>query len=123
MLLRRLFHVIGWTFAPPTWEAMLEAVASALSVYRKRPQLWRQVHLRGMVRDCGWDRAARQWQEVLLTAAADRARAWALQPWVLPPSQLLVAQGGCRVDMLRFTYYRMLSSGQKLSGACLARMG
>ncbi|GIL46717.1 hypothetical protein Vafri_3634, partial [Volvox africanus] len=52
----------GWTFAPASCEALLDAVTAALVVYEKHPDKWRRIQVAGMRRNFSWDRAARQWE-------------------------------------------------------------
>lgn len=61
----------GWTFAPAAIEPMVAAVSSAVSLYREEPEKWRALQLRGMARDCSWERAAQQYEQVLTEAMAD----------------------------------------------------
>ncbi|GLI58561.1 hypothetical protein VaNZ11_000308, partial [Volvox africanus] len=55
----------GWTFAPASCEALLDAVTAALVVYENHPDKWRRIQLAGMRRDFSWNRAARQWEAVM----------------------------------------------------------
>ncbi|KXZ41848.1 hypothetical protein GPECTOR_263g678 [Gonium pectorale] len=58
----------GWTFAPATEEALLEAVGAALTVYEHHPDKWRAIQVAGMRRDFSWGRAAAQWEAVMEAA-------------------------------------------------------
>ncbi|KAG2439232.1 hypothetical protein HXX76_004594 [Chlamydomonas incerta] len=55
----------GWTFAPASEEALLDAVSAALAIYERHPDKWRRIQLAGMRRDFSWGRAARQWESVI----------------------------------------------------------
>ena len=60
----------GWTFAPASEEALLDAVSAALQIYERHPDKWRRIQLAGMRRDFSWGRAARQWESVIETVVA-----------------------------------------------------
>lgn len=61
----------GWTFAPAAIEPMVAAVSSAVNLYREEPDKWQALQLRGMARDCSWERAAQQYELVLSEAMVD----------------------------------------------------
>ncbi|KAI8473990.1 MAG: hypothetical protein J3K34DRAFT_156151 [Monoraphidium minutum] len=65
----------GWTFSPPTAEALAAAVGAAARCYRSERGRWAGVVARGMAGDYGWDRAAAKYEKVLLAAKAARAGA------------------------------------------------
>ncbi len=60
----------GWTFSPALVEALVDAVSSAVQVYREQPARWHAMQLRGMRSDVGWSRAAAQYERVLADAHA-----------------------------------------------------
>jgi starch synthase len=56
----------GWTFAPASAEALGDAVASAVGVYRGEPAKWAAIRGRGMAADWGWGGASEKYERVLL---------------------------------------------------------
>jgi glycogen synthase len=50
---------------------MVSAVGSAVTVFKEQPGKWRALQLRGMAKDCSWQRAAQQYELVLSEAMAD----------------------------------------------------
>lgn len=63
----------GWTFSPNTRDACVDAISSALRVYREQPDVWRAIQLRGMQRDAGWSRAAAQYEKVIASSRTQDA--------------------------------------------------
>ena len=61
----------GWTFAPAAIEPMVAAVSSAVTLYREEPDKWQALQQRCMTKDCSWQRAAQQYEQVLTEAMAD----------------------------------------------------
>jgi starch synthase len=61
----------GWTFAPPTVDAMLATVGSAVRLFCDDPERWRALQLRCMTADTSWEAAAEQYEVVLSEAMAD----------------------------------------------------
>ncbi len=55
----------GWTFAPASEAALLDAVSAALHIYERHPDKWRRIQQAGMRRDFSWSRAAQQWECVI----------------------------------------------------------
>jgi glycogen synthase len=44
---------------------MMDAVSTAIRLYREDKERWEALQLRGMRSDFGWDQAARQYENVL----------------------------------------------------------
>lgn len=59
----------GFVFEPYTTSALEEAIGRCLECYRKRPGAWRKLIANGMIQDHGWDRAARQYENVMRRVA------------------------------------------------------
>ncbi|XP_019054427.1 PREDICTED: soluble starch synthase 1, chloroplastic/amyloplastic isoform X2 [Nelumbo nucifera] len=54
----------GWTFSPLSKENMLAALRVAIRTYREHKSSWEGLMKRGMERDCTWDNAAVQYEQV-----------------------------------------------------------
>src|SRR5262249_11595729 len=54
----------GFSFAAYLPDAFQEAVGRALTLYRTRPDQWRQVMVNGMRRDWSWDRNAAEYERL-----------------------------------------------------------
>ena len=61
----------GFMFGPATSRALGQAIVQALQAYRK-PQLWRQLALRGMAQNFSWEAAARQYLALYEAAIQSR---------------------------------------------------
>ncbi|XP_024995242.1 soluble starch synthase 1, chloroplastic/amyloplastic isoform X1 [Cynara cardunculus var. scolymus] len=61
----------GWAFAPLTKECMLDALRVAIRTYREHKTSWEGLMRRGMERDCSWDNAAVQYEQVFEWAFMD----------------------------------------------------
>ena len=55
----------GWTFAPPSNEALQAAMQTAVMTYREHPDAWKEIMRRGMRMDHGWREAARQYEQIV----------------------------------------------------------
>lgn len=55
-------YATGFRFGPYTGHALLGAVERALHVYRRRPEVWRQLVQNGMRQDWSWDRSAGEYE-------------------------------------------------------------
>ena len=61
----------GWLFAPPDTGAMLSRLDAALHVWRHDRARWDAIQAAGMSQDLSWDRAARQYEQILEWALMD----------------------------------------------------
>ncbi|KAK6275366.1 hypothetical protein POUND7_005075 [Theobroma cacao] len=61
----------GWTFSPLTKESMLEALRMAILTYREHKLTWEGLMRRGLQRDCTWESAAVQYEQVFEWASID----------------------------------------------------
>ncbi|XP_047325771.1 soluble starch synthase 1, chloroplastic/amyloplastic-like [Impatiens glandulifera] len=61
----------GWAFSPLSQEKMLEALRVAMKTYREYKLSWEGLIRRGMARDCSWDNAAAQYEQVFEWAFTD----------------------------------------------------
>ncbi|XAR52201.1 Starch synthase [Bertholletia excelsa] len=61
----------GWTFSPLSRESMLAALRAAIRTYREFKSSWEGLMKRGMERDCTWDNAAVQYEQVFEWAFLD----------------------------------------------------
>ncbi|KAJ7959356.1 Starch synthase, chloroplastic/amyloplastic [Quillaja saponaria] len=61
----------GWTFSPLTKESMLAALRIAIQTYREHKTSWEGIMKRGMQRDCTWENAATQYEQVFEWAFID----------------------------------------------------
>ncbi|KAG7974281.1 hypothetical protein I3843_06G041100 [Carya illinoinensis] len=61
----------GWTFSPLTKESMLAALKTAVRTYREHKPSWEGLMRRGMQRDCTWENAAIQYEQVFEWAFID----------------------------------------------------
>lgn len=61
----------GWTFSPCSLEAFQNSISVALSTYHSHPESFTALQLAGMARECSWDRAASQYEEIFEWAAVD----------------------------------------------------
>ncbi|KAM7504879.1 hypothetical protein LguiB_003783 [Lonicera macranthoides] len=61
----------GWAFSPLTKESMLAALRVAIGTYREHKSSWAGLIKRGMERDCTWDNAAVQYEQVFEWAFID----------------------------------------------------
>ncbi len=61
----------GWTFGPPTADAMLRTVDAALHVRWHQPEAWQAVMRNGMTADLSWNKAALQYEQVFRWALMD----------------------------------------------------
>ncbi|PSS32995.1 Soluble starch synthase [Actinidia chinensis var. chinensis] len=61
----------GWTFSPLSRENLLEALKVAIGTYREHKASWEGLMKRGMERDCTWDNAAVQYEQVFEWAFID----------------------------------------------------
>jgi glycosyltransferase involved in cell wall biosynthesis len=52
----------GFRFGPYTGPAFLAAVERAMTIYRHRPEVWRQIIHTGMAQDWSWDRSAGEYE-------------------------------------------------------------
>ncbi len=59
----------GFHFAPPTGTGLMDAVDTALTLFRQRPQ-WRRVQQAGMRKDFSWQRPAQQYRRLYSDLAA-----------------------------------------------------
>jgi starch synthase len=62
---------IGWAFSPLTKESMLAALKVAIGTYREHKDSWAGLMKRGMERECSWDNAAVQYEQVFQWAFID----------------------------------------------------
>ncbi|KAL8210904.1 hypothetical protein R6Q57_005341 [Mikania cordata] len=61
----------GWAFSPLTRECMLDALRVAIKTYREHRTSWEGLMRRGMERECSWDNAAVQYEQVFEWALMD----------------------------------------------------
>ncbi|KAI3749103.1 hypothetical protein L6452_12682 [Arctium lappa] len=61
----------GWAFSPLTKESMLDALRVAIRIYKEHKTSWEGLMRRGMERDCSWDNAAVQYEQVFEWAFMD----------------------------------------------------
>nr|XP_043633783.1 soluble starch synthase 1, chloroplastic/amyloplastic [Erigeron canadensis] len=61
----------GWVFSPLTRECMLDALRVAIRTYMDHKISWHGLMRRGMERDCSWDSAAVQYEQVFQWAFMD----------------------------------------------------
>ncbi|KAL8240805.1 hypothetical protein R6Q59_014160 [Mikania micrantha] len=61
----------GWAFSPLTRECMLDALRVAIKTYREHKTSWEGLMRRGMERECSWDNAAVQYEQVFEWALMD----------------------------------------------------
>lgn len=54
----------GFTFIPPTSKAIHETLKRAFSIYRERPELWKEIIQRGMTMDFSWGESAKHYLEL-----------------------------------------------------------
>ncbi|GJU46579.1 soluble starch synthase 1, chloroplastic/amyloplastic [Tanacetum coccineum] len=54
----------GWAFSPLTRECTLDALRVAIRTYRDHKTTWEGLMRRGMERECSWDNAAVQYEQV-----------------------------------------------------------
>ncbi|KAK6926019.1 Glycosyl transferase, family 1 [Dillenia turbinata] len=62
----------GWAFSPLSKESMLAALRLAIGTYREHKSTWEGLMKRGMERDCTWDSAAEQYEQVFEWAFMDQ---------------------------------------------------
>lgn len=58
----------GWTFDSAEANKLINALANCLLTYREYKNSWEGLQRRGMTRDLSWDRAAENYEEVLVAA-------------------------------------------------------
>ncbi|KAG9448233.1 hypothetical protein H6P81_014361 [Aristolochia fimbriata] len=61
----------GWTFSPLTKESMLGALGNAIKTYKEHKSSWEGLMRRGMQRNCSWDNAAVQYEQIFSWALLD----------------------------------------------------
>ncbi|GAB2221894.1 hypothetical protein Drorol1_Dr00013088 [Drosera rotundifolia] len=61
----------GWAFSPLSSESMLTALRNAIRTYREHKPSWEGLMKRGMQRDCSWENAALQYEQVFEWAFID----------------------------------------------------
>ncbi|CAH9059020.1 unnamed protein product [Cuscuta epithymum] len=61
----------GWTFSPLSKEKLLAALGIAIGTYRKYKTSWEGLMKRGMERDCSWENAAVQYEQIFEWAFMD----------------------------------------------------
>ncbi|HSD50182.1 MAG TPA: hypothetical protein VLG48_02150, partial [Candidatus Methylomirabilis sp.] len=61
----------GFKFAGETSEALLEAVRSAVALYRQR-DVWRRLVRNGMACDFSWERSAKEYEALYRQVVARR---------------------------------------------------
>ncbi|XP_052173363.1 soluble starch synthase 1, chloroplastic/amyloplastic [Diospyros lotus] len=61
----------GWAFSPLSRESMLAALGNAIRTYREYKSSWEGLMRRGMERDCTWNNAAAQYEQVFAWAFVD----------------------------------------------------
>ncbi|KAL6954568.1 Pentafunctional AROM polypeptide [Sarracenia purpurea var. burkii] len=61
----------GWAFSPLSRENMLEALSFAIRTYKEHKSSWEGLMKRGMERECTWDNAAVQYEQVFEWASID----------------------------------------------------
>ncbi|XP_068665965.1 soluble starch synthase 1, chloroplastic/amyloplastic-like [Aristolochia californica] len=61
----------GWAFSPLTKETMLGALRNAIKTYEVHKSSWEGLMRRGMLRDCSWENAAAQYEQVFSWASLD----------------------------------------------------
>ncbi len=54
----------GFSFVPPTADALREATLRAMALYRDRPEDWRRVMATGMRQDWSWDHSAGEYERL-----------------------------------------------------------
>ncbi|GMH15666.1 hypothetical protein Nepgr_017507 [Nepenthes gracilis] len=59
---------LGWTFDRAESSKLIHALRNCLLTYREYRKSWEGIQRRGMVQDLGWDRAASNYEEVLVAA-------------------------------------------------------
>lgn len=60
----------GWAFRRFDGEGFAEAIGWALLTYRKFPEAWKAIQLRGMKRDLSWERRAAEYEDIYAAAVA-----------------------------------------------------
>ncbi|EPS62751.1 soluble starch synthase 1, chloroplastic/amyloplastic, partial [Genlisea aurea] len=61
----------GWAFSPLERESLIEALGMAMGTYKQYKGSWERLMKRGMGRDCSWDSAAAQYEQVFEWAFID----------------------------------------------------
>ncbi|RAL51464.1 hypothetical protein DM860_010966 [Cuscuta australis] len=61
----------GWTFSPLSRENLLATLRIAMGTYREHKASWEGLMKRGMERDCSWENAAVQYEQVFAWAFMD----------------------------------------------------
>ncbi len=69
---RRNGQGTGFLFADYTPGALLEAIRSALGLFRTNPKAWRRLQMNGMRKDFSWQRSAREYVTVYKRGMATR---------------------------------------------------
>lgn len=59
---------LGWTFDSAETGKLIHALGNCLLTYREYKKSWEGIQRRGMMQDLSWDHAARNYEEVLVTA-------------------------------------------------------
>ncbi|CAI9752713.1 unnamed protein product [Fraxinus pennsylvanica] len=59
---------LGWTFARAETNELINALGNCLLTYRQYKKSWEGLQRRGMMQDLSWDKAAQNYEEVLIAA-------------------------------------------------------
>ncbi|KAH6774535.1 starch synthase 2 [Perilla frutescens var. hirtella] len=59
---------VGWTFSRAETGELIHALGNCLLTYRQYKESWEGLQKRGMTRDLSWDRAAQNYEDVLVAA-------------------------------------------------------
>lgn len=54
----------GFSFKPYDAQELLNTITRAVDIYRKRPELWKRLIVRGMKSDFSWERSAKEYVEI-----------------------------------------------------------